>query len=301
MCREQHSVAANRHAGGASRAYRRHVDLNTVEAVHTPTGRDQLWPLGAGDAVLAGGTWLFSEPQPQLRRLVDLTGLGWPSVTVRDDGVELAATCTVAEVSALAQRLTGDRPDWRAAPLLHQCCTALLASFKIWRSATVGGNICLAFPAGAMISLATALAGVATVWRADGSDRRLPVTDVVTGAGSTALAPGEVLRSVHLPAAALRARTAYRKLAPSALGRSGVVVIGRRDTAADGGRFVLAITAATVRPYVFGFDGVPAAEAIAHAHATIPDQAWTRDAHGDPDWRRAMALLLAEQVSAELR
>ncbi|MCV7173845.1 FAD binding domain-containing protein [Mycobacterium manitobense] len=276
------------------------MDLNTVGVVDLPTARDQLWPLGLGDAVLAGGTWLFSEPQPQLHRLVDVTALGWPSITVGDNGVELAATCTVAEVSGLGARLAADRPDWSAAPLLHQCCTALLASFKIWSAATVGGNICLGLPAGAMISLATALDGVATVWRADGHDYRRPVSELVIGAGSTALTVGEVLRSVHLPAAALRARTAFRKLAPAPLGRSGVVVIGRRDTRADGGGFVLSVTAATVRPYVFRFDGVPDPESLAAAHAGIPKAAWTRDAHGDPDWRRAMALLLARQVCAEL-
>ena len=53
------------------------MDLNTVETVSTPTRRQDLWPLGPTDAVLAGGTWLFSEPQPHLRRLVDLSGLGW--------------------------------------------------------------------------------------------------------------------------------------------------------------------------------------------------------------------------------
>lgn len=276
------------------------MDLNTVGVVDFPTARDQLWPLGLGDAVLAGGTWLFSEPQPQLHRLVDVTALGWPSITVSDHGVELAATCTVAEVSALAARLAADRPDWSAAPLLRQCCTALLASFKIWSAATVGGNICLGLPAGAMISLATALDGVATVWRADGRDYRLPVGELVIGAGSTALAVGDVLRSVHLPAAALRARTAFRKLAPAPLGRSGVVVIGRRDAASDGGGFALSVTAATVRPYVFRFDGVPEPEPLAAVHAGIPEAAWTRDAHGDPDWRRAMTLLLARQVCAEL-
>jgi CO/xanthine dehydrogenase FAD-binding subunit len=276
------------------------VDLNTVGVVDSPTDRDQLWPLGLGDAVLAGGTWLFSEPQPQLHRLVDVTAMGWPAISMGDNGVELAATCTVAEVSALSARLGADRPDWPAAPLMHQCCTALLASFKIWGAATVGGNICLGLPAGAMISLATALDGVATVWRADGDDYRLPVGELVIGAGSTALAVGDVLRSVHLPAAALRARTAFRKLAPAPLGRSGVVVIGRRDAGFDGGGFVLSITAATVRPYVFRFDGVPDPTSLTIAHAGIPDAAWTRDAHGDPDWRRAMALLLAEQVCAEL-
>jgi CO/xanthine dehydrogenase FAD-binding subunit len=277
------------------------VDLNTVEAVSVPTSRDELWPLAAGDAVLAGGTWLFSEPQPHLRRLVDITALGWQPIVLSDTGIELAATCTVAEVSRLSAALQGAYPDWVAAPLLRQCCTALLASFKILGSATVGGNICLSFPAGAMISLASALDGRVTVWRADGSDYQLPVTDFVTGMATNVLASGDVLRSLHLPAAALRARTAFRKLAPSPLGRSGVVVIGRRDTAADGGRFVLSVTAATVRPYVFGFASVPDADAVRAAHATIPDDAWTRDPHGDPDWRRAMTLLLAEQIGAELR
>jgi hypothetical protein len=123
---------------------------------------------------------------------------------------------------------------------------------------------------------------------------------LVTGMATNVLAGGDVLRSVHLPAAALRARTAFRKMAPSPLGRSGVVVIGRRDSVGDGGGFVLSVTAATVRPYVFGFPSVPDADAIRAAHATIPDDAWTRDPHGDPDWRRAMTLLLAEQIRLEL-
>jgi hypothetical protein len=138
------------------------------------------------------------------------------------------------------------------------------------------------------------------VWRADGSDYELPVAAFVTGVSTNVMAFGDVLRSVHLPAAAMRARTAFRKLAPAPLGRSGVVVIGRRDAAGDGGRFVLSVTAATVRPYVFDFPSLPEAEALRAAHATIPDDAWTRDPHGDPDWRRAMTLLLAEQIRAEL-
>ena len=274
------------------------MDLNTVEAVSTPRHRDELWPLGPSDAVLAGGTWLFSEPQPGVRRLVDLTQLGWAPITLRDDGIELAATCTLAQVSELSARLPSMRPHWQAAPLFHQCCTALLASFKIWTTATVGGNVCLSFPAGSMISLAAALDGDVVVWWADGEDYRLPITEFVTGSSANVLAAGDVLRSVHLPAAALSGRTAYRKLAPSPLGRSGIVVIGRLDA---GGRFVLSVTAATVRPYVFTFDAPPDAAAVRRAHRRIPDDAWTDDPHGDPDWRRAMTLLLAEQVFVELR
>lgn len=276
------------------------MDLNTVEAVHTPARRDEVWPLLPGDAVLAGGTWLFSEPQTHLRRLIDITGLGWRSVDVSAEGIDLAATCTIAEVSALSGRLAVERPDWPAAPLLHECATALLASPKVWRTATVGGNICLSLPAGAMISMATVLDGVLTVWRPDGSDRRVAVADFVTGAGANTLEPAEVLRAIWLPAAALRARTAMRKLAPSPLGRSGIVVAARRDAPVDGGGFVLSVTAATVRPFVFRFPGPPSAAEVRAARDTIPDDRWTDDAHGDPDWRRAMTLLLAEQVRREL-
>jgi len=277
------------------------MDLNTVEVVDIATGRADLWPLAPDDAVLAGGTWLFSEPQLHLRRLVDITRLGWPPVTISGAGIDMAATATIERVARLSEELPASDPHWLAAPLFGQCCHALLASAKIWRTATIGGNICLSFPAGAMISLLSALAAEVTVWRPDGSDYRLPITDFVTGAARNVLGPSEILRAAHIPATALRARTAFRKLAPSPLGRSGVVVIARRDQPADGGGCTVSITAATVRPYVFEFPTVPDAESLRAVHATIPTDAWTVDAHGDPDWRRAVSLILAEQVCAELR
>lgn len=253
-----------------------------------------------GDAILAGGTWLFSEPQPYLRRLIDLTGLGWPAITIDDEGIRLAATCTVAEVAELSARLHVERPAWAATPLLHRCCTALLASPKIWHTATLGGNICLSLPAGAMISMATALDGRLTVWRADGRDITTTVERFVTGVRANTLGPTDVLREIVLPVVALRGRIAMRTLAPSALGRSAVVVIGRRDTPGDGGGFALSVTAATMRPFVFRFPALPGSLDLEAAHGTIPDDAWIDDAHGDPDWRRAMTLLLARQVCEEL-
>lgn len=77
------------------------MDLNTVEMVSVPTRRDELWPLGPSDAILAGGTWLFSEPQVGLRRLVNITRLGWQPIEVDASGIELAATCTLAELARL--------------------------------------------------------------------------------------------------------------------------------------------------------------------------------------------------------
>src|SRR3954452_8988705 len=100
------------------------MDLNTVTEVARPTSREEIQPWREGDAWLAGGTWLFSEPQPGLRRLVDLEGLRWEPLTVSDQGLSIAATCTVRQFDAFVAPA-----DWQAAPLIRQCCRSLLASF----------------------------------------------------------------------------------------------------------------------------------------------------------------------------
>ena len=86
------------------------MDLNTISAVAHPRSREQLPVWAAGDAWLAGGTWLFSEPQAHLRRLVDLTDLKWPALTIGDAALTIAATCTIAQLDALPCP-----PDWLAA------------------------------------------------------------------------------------------------------------------------------------------------------------------------------------------
>ncbi|WP_374203681.1 hypothetical protein [Pseudonocardia sp. ICBG601] len=91
--------------------------------------------------------------------------------------------------------------------------------------------MCRAYAAAGMVALAAPLDGVAVVWTPDGDEHRVPVATLVTGNGTTALRPGEVLRAVELPGAALRARTAFRKIALAELGRSGAVLTGRVDTA----------------------------------------------------------------------
>jgi CO/xanthine dehydrogenase FAD-binding subunit len=244
-----------------------------------------------GDAWLAGGTWLFSEPQPDVRRLLDLRAFGWPALTADAAGLEIAATCTLAELA----RFTA--PQWPAAALARQCCDALLGSFKVWNEATVGGNLCLALPAGPMISLTAALDGVGTVWDPGGAARRVPVADFVTGPGRCALAPGELLRSVHLPARALDCVTAFRQLSLSALGRSAAVVIGRRSP--RDGTVVITLTAAVTRPAVLRFAGLPSErEVLAAIGAARPR--WHDDVHGDPGWREAVTRDLAVDVRAEL-
>lgn len=246
-----------------------------------------------GDAWLAGGTWLFSQPQPGLRRLLDLNAFGWPSLVETPGGLQIAATCTLAELSTW-------RPAacWPAAGLFGQCCNALLGAFKVWNTATVGGNICLSLPAGPMTSLAASLDGVASIWSPDGSTRDVPVTDFVTGAGRNVLRPGELLRSVSVPAASMRCRTAFRQASLSPLGRSAAVVIAR-SSAGEGSRVVITVTAATPRPVQLRFGALPSTDAAVAALDSAAER-YHDDVHGAPEWRAAMTRRYVAEVVGEL-
>jgi CO/xanthine dehydrogenase FAD-binding subunit len=250
------------------------MDLISVAAVRVARSRADL-ALATGERALGGGTWLYSEPQPGLTGLVDLTGLGWDTVTRSGSHLTIGATCTIATVREL--------PD---SPLFRQCADALLASWKIQRIATIGGNIALSLPAGPMISLAVALDARLALWSPTG-ERTVRAADFVTAVRENLLEPGEVIRSIeiplHLP------RTAFRRIALSPLGRTGTLVIGRVD---DAGSIQLTVTGGTARPHSFPASGLDA------AFDSIVD--WYDDPHGSPDWRRAMSLRFAREITLEL-
>ena len=183
--------------------------------------------------------------------------------------------------------------------MIGRCCEALLGSFKVWNAATVGGNICLALPAGPMIALAAALGGIATVWRPDGGERRLNVADLVRGERRTALVEGEILRSVLLPRAALRRRFAFRQMSLTPLGLSAVLAIGTLD---GNGGFALTLTAATTRPVRLAFPAPPSPAILAARidEAVSRPGLWQDDSHGDPAWRRHISRIFAEEIRQEL-
>ncbi len=272
------------------------MDLHTVTEVRRPARADEIASWEPGFAWLAGGTWLFSEPQVDVHTLIDLESLAWPSLQASADGLEIAATCKVAELD----RFTDQAPtDWAAAPLLRHCCRAFLASFKIWNEATVGGNVCMSLPAGPMISLTASLEGVCMLWPRRGEPRQVPVVDFVTGNHQNVLAPGELLRSIFLPAHALRRKFAFRRFTLTHLGRSEALLIGTRCT--EHGEFVLTITAATLRPVQFRFEGVPAAAELRRAiDDAVPFGMYLDDAHGSPAHRQHLTRYFAEQIRAEL-
>ncbi|MBZ5740057.1 FAD binding domain-containing protein [Nocardioides mangrovi] len=251
------------------------MDLSSVTSLRAARSRADL-TLGPGETVLAGGTWLFSEPQPTVTGLVDLTALGWPAWEELPDALRIGATCTIEQVQqAPWGPLTG---------LVREAADSFLMSWKVQHVATVGGNLCLGLPAGAMISLTAALGASVEIWTPAGEVRHEPVAGFVTGDGRTTLRPGEVLRAVDVPRAALAAPAAFRRTSLARLGRAGAVVIGSGST--------VTVTASTSRPVALSVDDLEAGLAAIDC--------WFDDPHGAPDWRAHVTGLLAREVAAEL-
>ncbi len=183
------------------------MDLNTIGSIATPRepgGPRRLAPRRRLARRRGPGC---SPTATDLSRLVDLGGgLGWEPFAVAPDGLSLAATCTIAALDRIELPAA-----WIAAPLVGQCCRALLGSFKIWNVANRRRQ-----PVHGAAGRADDRAGRRprrALRDLDSGGRRavLPVLDFVRGPQETALAPGELLRRIDLPAAALRRRTAFRR------------------------------------------------------------------------------------------
>jgi CO/xanthine dehydrogenase FAD-binding subunit len=174
-----------------------------------------------------------------------------------------------------------------------------LASFKIWNEATVGGNVVMSLPAGPMISLTAALEGVCTLWPRSGPFRKVPVVDFVTGNNTNVLAPGELLRSIFLPASALKKSYAFRRFTLTHLGRSETLVIG--TCCPESEEFLLTVTASTLRPVQLHFENVPSAETLESAlDEAAPFDLYLDDVHGSPRHRQHLTYYFAEQIRQEL-
>lgn len=279
------------------------MDMSAVTAWAESTDPDDFRP---ADAWLAGGTVLFSYGSDSITRLLDITTAGWPPIALHDDELEIAATCTIAELYEYCGReeTIAAHPALR---IVHPACECFVASWKIWHTSTVGGNVATGLPAGPMTSWLAGLGAVARIWERGGVVRDIPVADLVVGNGRTALTPGALIRSFHVAGLALRSRATLRRASLTSRGRSAALLVGRTAPAAGqaqaADRIRLTLTASTPRPLPLE---LPASLTPDEAAAALDREVrqspggWFEDLHGAPAWRRHMSLRFAREIFAEL-
>ena len=124
-------------------------------------------------------------------------------------------------------------------------------------------------------------------------------SDFVTGNQRNVLAPGDLLRQIEIPLAALKRRSAFRQISLTPVGRSAALLIGSLH---GGGAFALTVTGSTKRPIKLSFAGIPRADELRDMLLQrIPDALYHDDIHGKPIWRKHMTLRLAEEIRTELQ
>jgi CO/xanthine dehydrogenase FAD-binding subunit len=219
------------------------MDLPNIETYLQPCDIKAIANLGDGWAWLAGGTWLFSEPQPHIKTLVDMQLLGWSEIELVQlptlpqsrlnnqilsppwqaqslktlsppwqgglEGMALAIGATCPLVKLLEYPWLS---EWTAVDGFKGAISALSASFKVINMATVGGNICLALSVGTFAPLMVALDASYEIWNLQGNSRQVAAKDFQIGFKKTILQPGEVLRRILIPIENLNWKVNYQRL-----------------------------------------------------------------------------------------
>ncbi|GAA1135811.1 molybdopterin cofactor-binding domain-containing protein [Nesterenkonia lutea] len=281
------------------------MDITSVETTLSTANPDDFAP---GDSWLAGGTVLYSYghdfTNSAPRRLLDITGAGWAPLTWHDEsadrwsGLEIAATCTIAQFHAAASSLAGTRAaGLDGVALMAPAAECFVASWKVWNTSTVGGNVATALPAGPMTSWLSAMEAQALILSPGGTRRTALVSDLVLGTGATALEPGELIRAFFVPASALARPTLMVRESLTRYGRSAALLLASPAPGGAGGtdQLHLTITASTVHPVILQLPR--GTEVAAAVRAGVPESAWNDDVHGDREWRIEVTIRLAQELA----
>lgn len=183
---------------------------------------------GEDAKVLAGGQSLLVMMREKLVRprvLVALRGVAGLDAIAANGELRIGAMATHSAVEshpAVRQR-------W---PLLAEA-EAAVSTVQIRNRGTLGGNVAHGFPTADPPAALIALGAEARIVGA-GGERTVPIEDFFVGFMQTALAPGELLAELRVPAQPPRSGGAYLKYAIRPLDFSIVGAGARVTLAADG-------------------------------------------------------------------
>ena len=167
------------------------------EAIAALAGSDALVICGGTDIYPAHAGRLVTQPVVDLSAIATLRG-----IAVAEDHVRIGGATTWSDI--IAAHLPAAFDGLKAA-------AREVGSIQIQNRGTVAGNLCNASPAADGIPPLLTLDAIVELRSARGI-RQLPLSSFITGYRKTAIAPGEILSAVIVPAQPPYARAAFVKL-----------------------------------------------------------------------------------------
>ena len=276
------------------------MDLLNIETYLRPAELEAVKGWEQGWTWLAGGTWLFSEPQPQLKVLVDMEPLGWSEIelvsipSLNWEGQEktvlaIGATCPLKKLIQYPWQA-----EWAAVQGWKSAVAALAASVKVINLATVGGNLCLALSVGTLAPVMVVLGATYEIWNLSGQRRYVAAKAFQLGARRTVLQPGEVLRRVLIPRSHLTWRIDYQRLGVAASDPALAIVVGAYNP--ENAQLRFSIGASIPAPCLLSFTTIPtAAEIEALLESQLPLNCFVDNARASAAYRQQMTRNLIER------
>lgn len=269
------------------------MDLPNIETYLRPTNLQAVKTWSPGWSWLAGGTWLFSEPQPHLKVLVDLEKLNWSEIEVTPEGLAIGATCKMEKL------LNFSYPEsWTSVKAL-QSAVHHLASFKVTNMATVGGNICLALPVSNFAPVMVALEAIYEIINPTSQSYRVDAIEFQTGAQQTILQPGEVLRKIWIPQSNLEWLVNFKRIAITTAGYAASIVVTAYHPQSSQVRFGLG--ACVPAPRLIEFSSIPTSAEISEALLSeISLSEFIEDDKASASYRRQVTQILMQRSLEEI-
>ena len=179
-----------------------------------------------------------------------------------------------------------------------------VGNLRVRNTGTIGGNLCFADPHSDPATFLLAVGGEVTLQRGDGPGRRLPIDEFVRGPYLTALEPGELLVSVHVPRLADGVRVAHRKV--SFRERPAITVAVRLDVregvvedarVAVGSVNVRPVVASSAEEILRGSD-VGSLDVAAAGEAAATEVEPVEDLNGSVEYKRQLVRVLTARTLA---
>ena len=167
------------------------------EAIAALAGSDALVICGGTDIYPAHAGRLVTQPVVDLSAIATLRGIAVDRGLVRIGGATTWSDIIAAHLPAAFDGLKAAARE--------------VGSIQIQNRGTVAGNLCNASPAADGIPPLLTLDAIVELRSARGI-RQLPLSSFITGYRKTAIAPGEILSAVIVPAQPPYARAAFVKL-----------------------------------------------------------------------------------------